>query len=269
MKLLGTEGLQNTVINYGGEDILLSGISNMKGLRKNGLVDQYRKADVEARPYKNSILMSHQGVSPYLIAEACEVDSKDLPVNYKYLAFGHVHDSYLITDKYPVFSYAGSTDLNSTNEVKNFVKNGKSVNLVEIHNGTVEAQRIRLKSTRYQDTVSSDYGNYMQDIDKILSRERTNRKDPLISVTIHGDANREEVKMKLNALRDVIIRGPVFEKEVKTAEARPNMSKLQDYFMAYFHDDNMAILAENIFNSIKNEDSETSYRLIKEILKVE
>lgn len=269
VKLLGTDGLQNIVINYGGEDILLSGISNMKGLRKNNLVEQYRKADVEAKPYKNSILMSHQGVSPYLIAEACEVDSKDLPVNYKYLAFGHVHDAHLVTDKYPVFSYAGSTDLNSTNEVKNFVKNGKSVNLVEIHDGTINAERIKLKSTRYQDTVSSDYSHYMEDIGSIMSRERTNRKEPLISVTIHGDANREEVKMNISALKDVIIRGPVFEKEVKTIEARPNMSKLLDYFKAYFHDDNMAILAENIFNSIKNEDNETSYRLIKEIMQVE
>jgi DNA repair exonuclease SbcCD nuclease subunit len=269
VKLLGTEELQNILINHGGEDILLSGISNMKGLRKNSLVDQYRKADVEAKSYKNSIIMSHQGVSPYLIAEACEVDSRDLPVNYKYLAFGHVHDSYLISDKYPVFSYAGSTDLNSTNEVKNFLRNGKSVNLVDIENGKVDARRIRLKSTRYQNSVSSDYANYMEDINKIMGAPKSNEKEPLVSVTMHGDIDREDVKLKLSALKGIIIRGPVFEKEVKSIEEKPNMSKLQDYFKAYFGDDDMASLAENIFNSIKNEDSATSYRLIKEILQVE
>ncbi|WP_337859858.1 exonuclease SbcCD subunit D [Ferroplasma sp.] len=269
VKLLGVEELQNIVINYGNEDILLSGISNMKGLRKNNLVEQYKKADIEAKNYKNSIMMSHQGVSPYLIPEACEVDSKDLPVNFKYLAFGHVHDSYLITDKYPVFSYAGSTDLNSTNEVKNFLRNGKSVNLVDIGNGKIDAQRIKLKSTRYQNTVNSNYENYMEDIEKIINTPKTNEKDPLISVTIHGEVDREDVKSKIKALDHALIRGPVFEKEVKSIEEKPNMSKLHDYFMAYFKDENMASLAENIFNSIKNEDSENSYKLIKEIMQVE
>ncbi len=269
VKLLGTEGLQSIVINYDNEDILLSGISNMKGLRKNSLVEQYRKADVEAKSYRNSIIMSHQGVSPYLIAEACEVDSKDLPVNYKYLAFGHVHDSYLITDKYPVFSYAGSTDLNSTNEIKNFLRNGKSVNLVDIEKGKIDAQRIKLKTTRYQNTVSSDFANYLEDTLKIIEAPKSNEKEPLISVTIHGESDRDEVKSKIKELDHVIIRGPVFEKEVKSIEEKPNMSKLQDYFRAYFKDDSMAQLAENIFNSIKNEDSETSYRLIKEIMQVE
>ncbi|ARD85412.1 DNA repair protein [Ferroplasma acidiphilum] len=269
VKLLGTEELQSIVINYGGEDILLSGISNMKGLRKNNLVEQYRKADVEAKSYKNSIMMSHQGVSPYLIPEACEVDSKDLPVNYKYLAFGHVHDSYLITDKYPVFSYAGSTDLNSTNEIKNFLRNGKSVNLVDIENGKIDAQRVKLKSTRYLNAVNTNYASYMDDMQKILKTPGINGKEPLISLTIHGDADRDDVKANLLLLKNVIIRGPVFEKEVKSIEEKPNMSKLQDYFKAYFKDDQMASLAENIFNSIKNEDNETSYRLIREIMQVE
>jgi exonuclease SbcD len=269
VKLLGVEELQSVVINYGNEDILLSGISNMKGLRKNRLVEQYKKADIEAKQYKNSIMMSHQGVSPYLIAEACELDSKDLPVNFKYLAFGHVHDSYLIADKYPVFSYAGSTDLNSTNEVKNFLRNGKSVNLVDIENGNINAQRIKLKSTRYQDIVSSNYSSYMEDIEKIINVPKANKKDPLISVTIHGEADREDVKYKIKSLANVIIRGPVFEKEVRSIEGKPNMSKLHDYFKAYFKDENMASLAENIFNTIKNEDLETSYKLIKEIMQVE
>lgn len=269
VKLLGVNEIQNVVLNYNNEDLLLSGLSNMKGLRKNNIVNEYRKGDVEAKNYKNSILMSHQGVSPYLIPEACEVDSKDLPSNYKYLAFGHVHDSYLIDDKYPVFSYAGSTDLNSLNEIKNYLKNKKSVNLVEISNGNVNAEKIKLKSTRYQNIVDSDYNNYLNDINEIINMEKENNKEPLISVTIHGDADKVEIKNKLNEIKNIIIRGPVFEKEIKKIVEKPNMSKLIDYFNAYFNDSEMANLANTIYDTIKNEDVDSSYDLIKKIFQVE
>ena len=109
----------------------------------------------------------------------------------------------------------------------------------------------------------------MDDMQTILKTPGINGKEPLISLTIHGDADRDDVKANLLLLKNVIIRGPVFEKEVKSIEEKPNMSKLQDYFKAYFKDEGMASLAENIFNSIKNEDNETSYRLIREIMQVE
>ncbi len=269
VKLMGINEIENTLINYGGDEIFLSALSNMKGLRKNNIITEYRKGDVEAKNYKNSIMMSHQGVSPYLIPEACEVDSKDLPLNYKYLAFGHVHDSHLIDNKYPVFSYAGSTDLNSTNEVKGYLKNGKSVNLVEIHDGKINAEKIKLKSTRYQNDIETNYENYINDLENIISLKRTNAKKPLLTLTLHGEMDRTEIRERVKKFENVIIRGPYFEKEIKTINERPNMSKLVDYFKAYFKDDNMAVLADNIFNSIKNEDSDSSYELIKKIMDVD
>ena len=266
VKLLGINEIQSITLNYGNEDLLLSGLSNMKGLRKNNIVNEYRKGDIEAKNYKNSILMSHQGVSPYLIPEACEVDSKDLPVNYSYLAFGHIHDSHLIDDRQPVFSYAGSTDLNSTNEIKNYLRNKKSVNLVEISNGKLNAERIKLKSTRYQNIINSDYNNYLGDINEIISKKMDNDKSPLLSVTVHGDADKDDVKNNLKKLDNIIIRGPVFEKEIKTVIEKPNMSRLLDYFYAYFNDNDMANLANTVYDTIKNEDIDSSYELIRGIM---
>ncbi len=266
VKLLGINEIQSITLNYGNEDLLLSGLSNMKGLRKNNIVNEYRKGDIEAKNYKNSILMSHQGVSPYLIPEACEVDSKDLPVNYSYLAFGHIHDSHLIDDRQPVFSYAGSTDLNSTNEIKNYLRNKKSVNLVEISNGKLNAERIKLKSTRYQNIINSDYNNYLGDINEIISKKMDNDKSPLLSVTVHGDADKDDVKNNLKKLDNIIRRGPVFEKEIKTVIEKPNMSRLLDYFNAYFNDNDMANLANTIYDTIKNEDIDSSYELIRGIM---
>ncbi len=265
VKLLGVNNIENIVLNYNNEDLLISGLSNMKGLRKDNITEEYRKGDIAAKEYKNSILMSHQGVYPYLIKEACEVDSKDLPLNYKYLAFGHVHDSHLIDDRYPVFSYAGSTDINSSNELKHFAKNKKSVNLVDIENGTVNAQQIKLKTTRYQAEIKSDYRNYMKDIDEIVGRRMDNEKDPLLLITIHGDVDRDEIRKKIREIQNVLIKGPVFENEIKRISEKPNLSKLIDYFQAYFNDSDLSALASNIYETIKNEDVNTSYNLIKNL----
>ena len=56
------------------------------------------------------------------------------------------------------------------------------------------AQRIKLKTTRYQNTVSSDFANYLEDTLKIIETPKSNEKEPLISVTIHGESDRDEVK---------------------------------------------------------------------------
>ena len=265
VKLLGVDNIENIVLNYNNEDLLISGLSNMKGLRKDNIAEEYKKGDIAAKGYKNSILMSHQGVYPYLIKEACEVDSKDLPLNYKYLAFGHVHDSYLINDRYPVFTYAGSTDINSSNELKHFTKNKKSVNLVDIENGNVNAQQIKLKSTRYQAEIKSDYNNYIRDIDEIINQKMDNEKEPLLLITIHGDVDRDEIRKKIKEIKNALVKGPVFENEIKRISEKPNLTKLIDYFQAYFNDNDLSELANSIYETIKNEDVNTSYNLIKNL----
>ncbi len=44
------------------------------------------------------------------------------------------------------------------------------------------------------------------------------------------------------------------------------MNKLLDYFNAYFNDKNTAELADKIFETIKNEDVDSAYKLIKDIM---
>ena len=63
-----------------------------------------------------------------------------------------------------------------------------------------------------------DFANYLEDTLKIIEAPKSNEKETLISVTIHGEFDRDEVKSKIKALDHVIIRGPVFEKEVKSIE---------------------------------------------------
>ena len=262
VKLLddGSDDAQkNQTVRYDGEEILLYGISNMKGLRKDMLVQEYRKAEETARNYKSSVLLSHQAISPYLHPEACEAKYDDLPKTFSYLAFGHIHDHLLKPKDYPVFSYAGSTDMTSSSEIGRFLKEGKGVNLVEINNGEVKVDRVPLKSTRFQIEVSARSDNYVDEIEQVREKHsgRFGDKKPLILLTINGDADRDQVKRKLKELSEEFIFKRVrFESQKQVSVDKPNMNSLVDYFKAYFNDDEMADLANDVYETLRSEEYE-------------
>lgn len=269
VKLLddGSEDAQRVKeISGDGENVLLYGISNMKGLRKDMLVEEYRKAEAAARGYKSSVMLSHQAISPYLHPEACEAKYDDLPKSFSYLAFGHIHDHLLREKDYPVFSYAGSTDMTSSSEIKQFVKQGKGVNLVDIKGGDVSVERISLESTRFQIEIKADSDHYLEELEKVRSKysDRFGMKKPLVVLTVTGEADREDVKSRLKKLSDEFyFRRVRFDPE-KAAPAveRPNMNSLLDYFRAYFNDDEMASLANRAYESLRDDEFESARETI-------
>ncbi|EQD66137.1 DNA repair protein [mine drainage metagenome] len=88
--LLGAEDVEYKLME---DDTLIAGISNMKGSRREKLPGLYAKADQLAKEHRNSILISHQGVSGYTHPEDVQIQEIDLPGSFAYLAFGHVHVS--------------------------------------------------------------------------------------------------------------------------------------------------------------------------------
>lgn len=260
VKLLddGTENAKKSVeLKYDGESVLVYGISNMKGLRKDLLKEEYRKAEAKARDYRSSALLSHQAVSPYLHPEACEAKLDDLPKTFSYLGFGHIHDHIIRPKEYPVFSYAGSTDMTSSSEISRFLKEGKGVNLVEISNGDVSVERIKLNSTRFQIEVSARQENYLDELEEIQRKygNRFGDKKPMVLLTITGDSDREEVKNSIRKLSDqYLFRRVKFDPQKEVSVERPNMNSLIDYFKAYFNDDGMASLANEVYETLKTDD---------------
>ncbi len=140
--LLGHDGVESCTYSKDGEEVLIVGISNLKGSRKGQLIEEYAEADKLAQAAKNSILISHQAVTGYLIEDACEAKYEDLPKHFSYLAFGHVHDGAIKADSYPLFSYAGSTEMKSIREISAFLKQGKAGNLGTLENGEAKADDV-------------------------------------------------------------------------------------------------------------------------------
>jgi len=253
IKLLGMDGLQHETLEVNGERILIAGISNLKGMRKPELLKAYLEADQLAPNYRNSILMSHQAIEGFLYDEACEARYQELPKNFSYLAFGHIHDWALRDSSYPVFSYAGSTEMKSSNEIAGFLKNGKSVNIVSMNEGNVKVERRILKSVRFQYKIDTDFSHYKADIEDVLSRYSGDfgSKKPVISMRITGDGDREEVKSNLESYCNLIFRNPEFHMIERTVDMKPGMEKIDDYIKSYFTDDEeMAELAIEFYRNM-------------------
>ncbi len=262
----GSEGAQKKVdLSMDGENLLLYGISNMKGLRRDQLLEEYRKAESQARGYKSSVLISHQAVSPYLHPEACEAKMDDLPKTYSYLAFGHIHDHVIRPRDYPVFSYAGSTDMTSSSEISRFLKEGKGVNLVEINRGEVSVERLKLNSTRFQIEISARQENYLDELESMRKKysERFGEKKPMVLLTITGESDREEVKRSLSRLsNEYYFRRVKFDPQKEVSVGRPDMNSLLDYFKAYFGDDELAGLANEAYETLRDDDFDRAREVI-------
>lgn len=265
--VLGKDGFQGIDLDVKGEPVFLGGISNMKGIRRDNLPEEYKKASIAAEGKKNSVLISHQGVTGFgLIDEACEIRKEEIPGNFSYLAFGHIHEGSTANIGNSLFSYAGSTEICSTNEIPSFIKKGKSVNIVDINSGEAALEKIPLNSVRVQVNIKADSTDYMQKLEKFLEsvKDKTIQKKPIISIEISGDVDRTRVKAELDSLSGrSIIRKPIFQSMEMHIERRPDLTMIDDYFKAYFKDDDMAALAKKIFDSTQSEDKDQIRRQIR------
>lgn len=274
IELLGLDGYEDRRVRYGGEEILIGGISNIKGLRINNLLDAYRKAESHATESMSSILLSHQAITPYFFPPAaCEADRNVLPSTFSYLAFGHVHDSFVDRTS-TTFSYAGSTEIASVSEIDGFLKNGKSVNIIDLDRGNLELERRKLNSVRYQFRIrDATPENYMDRIEELRTRKKSNDKRPVLSLTITGDCDTQEILKELKKIDDFLIRFPVSFQKENTATRESVESKMAnsiaDYLERYFGSKEKAGMAVEVMKSLETEDPESMYRAILQRFNIE
>ncbi len=268
IKLMGHDGVETEVFTKGDEEVLIAGISNLKGSHVEQLKEEYQKADTLTSGYSNSILISHQAVTGFLIEDACEAKYEELPKSYSYLAMGHVHDGAVKSDKMPLFSYAGSTEMKSTREIRAFLKQGKSVNLVQLENGIPEVRRIPITTVRFQLLIETDYENYLQDIRAAIEKHssRFGSKKPLFTLRINGEADKETVKREISKIQEVMFRQPEFKAETVEVESKPGMDTASDYIKAYFKDDpETAAIAEEFYLHARQDREEAMEWLVEKL----
>ena len=253
LTLMGTDDLDTLYIED--SDTFIAGISNMKGSRRDSLPRMYARADLLAKEHRNSILISHQGVSGYTHPEDVQIQEIDLPGSFAYLAFGHVHVSSYRARPRP-FSYAGSTEINSASEIEPFLRDGKGVNVVDIDNGEVSFSRRRLKRTRVQVKVVTTRENFTEDVERVLQKyeNMVPGKKPLVISEVHGSSDFSYFRERIATYSDrAIFRRPLLVKEstpsVKVGEHFDRLSLFMEYFRGDRRMTNLALAAYNTATS--------------------
>ncbi len=260
--LLGAEDVEHKVME---DDTLIAGISNMKGSRREKLHGLYAKADQLAKEHRNSILISHQGVSGYTHPEDVQIQEIDLPGSFAYLAFGHVHVS-AYREKPRPFAYAGSTEINSSSEIEAFLRDGKAVNIIDLENGEVAMSRRKLTRPRVQVKIVTTRDNFTDDVERLLLKYENvvPGKKPLILSEIHGSSDFSYFREKIKDFSDrAIFRRPLLIMEsapsVRISEQFDRRSLFVDYFRG---DAKMAELALSAYSITSNEPKEPAKEAI-------
>ena len=259
LTLMGADDLDTLYIED--SDTFIAGISNMKGSRRDSLPQMYARADLLAKENRNSILISHQGVSGYTHPEDVQIQEIDLPGSFAYLAFGHVHVSSYRARPTP-FSYAGSTEINSASEIEPFLRDGKGVNIVDVDNGEVSFSRRRLKRTRVQVKVVTTRENFTEDVERVLQKyeNMVPGKKPLVISEVHGSSDFSYFRERIATYSDrAIFRRPLLVKESTPSVKVGEHFERQSLFMEYFRGDRrMTDLALAAYNTATSESQESA-----------
>lgn len=242
-------------------------IGNYRRFRSDELKNLYRRGAEVAEKKHNTILMSHQAISPFFPPENCEADSSDLPANFSYMAFGHVHQFQQRNVASGIFSYAGSTELKSRNEIPAFLRQGKGVNIVDLEGDQASIKRRVLKEVRYQE----EFSGLLEEV--ILKLEETLKKNfekkPLLHITVNETVSRKTVENAISSYREsAIIMPPIINSQEEESHIL-NINEgvnARNIFNEFFKNEIKGGIAYDIFNYIKKEGNASEINEIRKLM---
>ena len=222
-------------------DVLVAGISNLKGILTEHLKSELRKFDDIAKNYKYSILIVHQGIKEHLPFEgAYELTEDDLPGKATYYAFGHIHSRIKKRFGNGFLCYSGSTEIVSRDQIREWERNGKGFYIVDLDND-VSVHSINLDIRPQVETEVS-----AEEINDLVKYTQLKKK-PMLHITIKGESiNRQQVIEKLEEL----LKGKVLEyryyfkeskmREIEVSEGHINIKVILE---EYLKDEELSKLA--------------------------
>ncbi len=149
------------------------------------LLEQIQNLEKRSQKYKKRILVLHQGIDKYLPFEY-ELKTGDLPENFNYYAFGHIHNR--IVDDYGEgkLAYPGCPEIWRIDELKSYKKNGKGFYFVDLGGDIPEIEKVDLELPREIIQEKVKHSNLDDEIKKLkLSISKMARK-PILQLTIEG-----------------------------------------------------------------------------------
>lgn len=253
------------------DDTFIGGFPYSRKSNRDFLKENLKILNEKSLEYTNRILVLHQGIDKYLPFEY-ELEIGDIPKDFHYYAFGHVHNR--VNDVFGKgrLVYPGSLDIWKVDELISYKKFSKGYTLVELNEGEVKTEMIDVPISREFIKENIEYDNLKEDLSTLLNYIKTLNKKPILNIAVQGERfDRSEAYNIINnylSKHSLILR-PKFilldENESDTidysGEFNPNEIILNK-FQNKFQNEELSNFAFNMMDEILNKDEVSCFKLM-------
>ncbi|KZX17506.1 putative metallophosphoesterase YhaO [Methanobrevibacter cuticularis] len=205
-------------------DIFMGGFPFIPKSQNEFLKSKFNELSKKAEDYSMKILVSHQGIDKYIPFQY-ELEIADIPTNFNYYGFGHLHNRVVDDFGDGKLVYPGSTEIWRINELGDYKKNGKGFYLVDIGGDIPEIEPINLDLPR--EFISKNIAYEKLDSELLtLQRYISSLKDkPILNITIEkGNFNISDMYKQLNEAfsKSCLLIRPTFKTDTMINEENIN-----------------------------------------------
>lgn len=129
------------------KDVFIGGSPYTSKYFSSRLLETMSILSKKAEKYSKSILVMHQGIERFL-PHQYELVLEDIPKNFDYYAFGHIHSRIQHAFGKGKLVYPGSTELWSLNEYDDYRRKSKGFNIVDLDGDEPTVQSVNIELNR-------------------------------------------------------------------------------------------------------------------------
>lgn len=169
---------------YVENDVLICGLQHLKKSKKKGLKTYLDKFSDIAKDYEKSILVLHQGIDKVLPEGAYELELDEIPKNFNYYAFGHIHDYFEQDYGKGKLVYPGSMEMHNAGDAGK--ESIKGFCVVDLSSEEPDIERVYIELPRKYFREEINYENFNEKLNNLAEKLKQEDKKPLLDLQIIG-----------------------------------------------------------------------------------
>ena len=169
---------------YVENDVLICGMQHFTKSKKKVLPIFLEKFSDLAKNYPKSILILHQGIDKVLPEGSYELELDEIPKNFNYYAFGHIHDKYEQDYGNGKLVYPGSMEMHNVGDAGK--ESVKGFYHVDLSGDEPVVERINVELPRKYFNEKIEYENFNEELNNLAEKIKQEDKKPLLDLEING-----------------------------------------------------------------------------------
>ncbi|AXV38635.1 MAG: DNA repair exonuclease [Methanobacteriaceae archaeon] len=162
------------------------------------LKNQIQELSRKSMEYDYRILVLHQGIDKYIPYEY-ELKIGDIPENFNYYAFGHIHNRIIDDYGQGKLVYPGSPEIWRIDELPTYKTKGKGFYLVDTDGDLPDIQPVDLQLPRETIQKEIEYSDLNKQLKELKDYVSNLNKKPVVNLKVIGqDFNRSHVYELIN-----------------------------------------------------------------------